>query len=59
MEATMATVDRFHRLITDYAHTHQHAAWWETVAYLLAALLLGFGLASAFTFVFPRTLPGF
>jgi hypothetical protein len=55
----MATVDRFHRLVADYVHSHQHAAWWEVAAYVVAALLLGFAVASAFTFVVPRTLPSF
>ncbi|WP_178133741.1 hypothetical protein [Vineibacter terrae] len=55
----MATVDRFHRFIADHTHHSDHATWWELVAYLLAALLLGFGLASAFTFAFPRMMVGF
>jgi hypothetical protein len=55
----MATVDRFHRLIADYVHSHEHAAWWEVIAYSIAALLLGLAVASAFTFVVPRMLPSF
>lgn len=55
----MATVDRIHRILSDYAHTHEHAAWWELVAYTVGAMVVGFALASAFTFAFPRTMPGF
>lgn len=55
----MATVDRIHRLIADYAHSHAHAAWWEIVLYWVAALMVGFALASAFTFAVPRMMPGF
>jgi hypothetical protein len=55
----MATVDRIHRMLSDYAHTHEHAAWWELLAYMLAAMVVGFALASAFTFAFPRVMPGF
>jgi hypothetical protein len=59
LEATMATVDRIHRILSDYAHTHEHAAWWELIAYVLAAMLVGFAMASAFTFAFPRVMPSF
>ncbi|WP_178130704.1 hypothetical protein [Reyranella sp. CPCC 100927] len=57
----MATVDRFHRFIADHVHHHasDHAAWWEVVAYVFIALMLGVLLASAFTFAVPRMMAGF
>lgn len=55
----MATVDRIHRILSDHAHSHEHATWWEQVAYVVTAVAVGFALASAFTFAFPRTMPGF
>lgn len=55
----MATVDRFHRFIADHTHASDHAAWWEILAYLIAALFVGFVLASAFSFAFPRMMAGF
>jgi len=55
----MATVDRIHRMLADYAHSHEHAAWWELAAYVFVAMIVGFALASAFTFAFPRMVPGF
>ena len=55
----MATVNRFHRFIAEHWHPADHAAWWEQVVYLLAAVLVGVALASAFTFAFPRMMAGF
>jgi hypothetical protein len=55
----MATVDRFHRFIADHWHPAEHATWWEQLAYLVAAILVGVALASAFTFVVPRLMAGF
>jgi hypothetical protein len=54
----MLAIDRFQRFIADHTPA-DHAAWWELAAYWLVALLLGFLLASAFTFAVPRVMAGF